>query len=253
MKVFSVVGYSASGKTTTIEHIVKELKARGYSVGTVKEIASKGFTMDLDGSNTSRHRAAGAELVAARSENETDFIYSKRLNIDQILVYFNTDFVVMEGIEDANVPRIITAKDEADIAAKQDGTEILLSGVIADSRSTVAGIKAVSAMKDVKVLVDLIEENVPDLLPDFSKKCCGLCGMSCREMLKAMIKGEKSRGDCLLEQNEVNLRIDGQVVEMVPFVQSVLKNNVLALVKELNGYEPNRRIDITISAEKRSD
>ena len=38
MKVFSVIGISKSGKTTTIENIIKELRKRNYSVGSVKEI-----------------------------------------------------------------------------------------------------------------------------------------------------------------------------------------------------------------------
>jgi molybdopterin-guanine dinucleotide biosynthesis protein B len=32
MKVFSVIGLSKSGKTTTIENIIKELRRRNYTV-----------------------------------------------------------------------------------------------------------------------------------------------------------------------------------------------------------------------------
>ena len=46
MKVFSVVGYSKSGKTTTIEQIIKELKKRNYSVGSVKDIHFEGFHLE---------------------------------------------------------------------------------------------------------------------------------------------------------------------------------------------------------------
>ena len=46
MKVFSVVGVTKSGKTTTIEQIIKEFIRRGYSVGSVKEIHFEQFAID---------------------------------------------------------------------------------------------------------------------------------------------------------------------------------------------------------------
>ena len=38
MKVLTVTRLSGSGKTTVIENLIKELKRRGYSIGSVKEI-----------------------------------------------------------------------------------------------------------------------------------------------------------------------------------------------------------------------
>ena len=63
MKVFSVIGLTKSGKTTTIENIIKELRKRNYTVGSVKEIHFEKFKMDVDGTNTHRHKMAGSQLV----------------------------------------------------------------------------------------------------------------------------------------------------------------------------------------------
>jgi molybdopterin-guanine dinucleotide biosynthesis protein B len=52
MKVFSVIGLSKSGKTTTIENIIKELRRRNYTVGSVKEIHFEKFKMDIEGTFT---------------------------------------------------------------------------------------------------------------------------------------------------------------------------------------------------------
>lgn len=71
MKVFSVYGITKSGKTTTIENIIRELKRRGYTVGSVKEIHYEKFAIDTEGTNTDRHRRAGAEPVTARGHFET--------------------------------------------------------------------------------------------------------------------------------------------------------------------------------------
>ena len=46
MKLFSVIGITKSGKTTTIENIIRELRKRRYTVGSVKEIHFEAFAID---------------------------------------------------------------------------------------------------------------------------------------------------------------------------------------------------------------
>jgi len=58
--VISVVGTSGVGKTTLVERLLPELRARGLRVGTVKH-ASHGFVADRVGSDSWRHQQAGAE------------------------------------------------------------------------------------------------------------------------------------------------------------------------------------------------
>lgn len=60
--VVSFVGPSGVGKTTVIELLVAALAARGLRVGTAKH-APHGFQVDREGSDSWRHRAAGAERV----------------------------------------------------------------------------------------------------------------------------------------------------------------------------------------------
>lgn len=60
--VISFVGPSGSGKTTLIERLVPLLTASGVKVGTVKH-APHGHDVDKTGSDSSRHRAAGAHAV----------------------------------------------------------------------------------------------------------------------------------------------------------------------------------------------
>ena len=87
MKVFSVVGITQSGKTTTIENIIKELRGRGYSVGSVKEIHFEEFAIDTEGTNTFRHKEAGSQLVTARGNYETDMLFQEKLHIDRLLSF----------------------------------------------------------------------------------------------------------------------------------------------------------------------
>src|SRR5690554_4803402 len=115
MKVFSVFGVSKSGKTTTIEEIIKELSRRRYSVGSVKEIHFEQFTIDENGTNTDRHRKAGSQLVTARGLHETDVLFSKQLPVDKILQFYDHDFVILEGVTDFNVPKVICAHNKQEI------------------------------------------------------------------------------------------------------------------------------------------
>lgn len=59
----SVVGWSGVGKTTLVERLVPELRARGLRVGVVKH-SSDEHPLHRAGSDTDRFERAGAELVA---------------------------------------------------------------------------------------------------------------------------------------------------------------------------------------------
>jgi molybdopterin-guanine dinucleotide biosynthesis protein MobB len=61
--VICVVGRSKSGRTTLMEKLIRELKRRGYRVGTVKHHAHPGFEVDRPGKDTWRHAQAGSDHV----------------------------------------------------------------------------------------------------------------------------------------------------------------------------------------------
>lgn len=102
--IISVVGLKKSGKTTTVEHIVKYLVQRGYRVGTIKSMVHSNFTIDMEGKDTYRHKTAGAGFVISLSRNETAYIENnpKRQTIDEVSKLFpdDTDVVVAEGLHD---------------------------------------------------------------------------------------------------------------------------------------------------------
>lgn len=213
MKVFSVVGITESGKTTTIENIIKELRKRGYSVGSVKEIHFEQFAIDTEGSNTYRHKQAGSQLVTARGYYETDILFQEKLKVDEILKFYDHDFVILEGIADENVPKIITAHNEKEVLERLDDMVFAISGRIANTLDEFENLPVINTMDNVERLVDLIEEKVLDRLPSKPK---------------------------------VQLKIDGKDIGMVPFVENILSNAVLGVVKELEGYEEGKEIMVRI-------
>ncbi|WDV45625.1 molybdopterin-guanine dinucleotide biosynthesis protein B [Clostridiaceae bacterium M8S5] len=246
MKVFSVIGISKSGKTTTIENIIKALRNKRYTVGSVKEIHYEKFEIDTEGTNTYRHKKAGAELVTARGMYETDILYQEKLDIAKILKAYNHEYVVLEGVKDINAPRIITAHTTDEIDKLLDDRVFAISGKISNQINEYKGIPVINSLNRVEELVALIEEKVFERLPNFSKKCCGECGYSCQELCEMIIKGIAKRKDCILKTDNIKLSIEDKDITMVPFVQDILRNAVLAVVKELEGYKEGAKINIQI-------
>ncbi len=246
MKVFSVIGISKSGKTTTIENIIKELRRRKYTVGSVKEIHYEKFKIDIEGSNTYRHKDAGSQLVTARGMYETDILFQNKLNINEILSFYNHDFVVLEGVRDTCAPKIVTAHNIEGILEKMDERTFAISGRISEGLLDYEGIPVINSLTDIEKLVDLIEERVFERLPDVDDECCQSCGHTCSQLSALILKGKAERGDCTLTEQSIILKVDGKEITMVPFVQNILINTIEGIAKELNGYTKNGDIEICI-------
>jgi len=246
MKVFSVIGLTKSGKTTTIENIIKELRKRNYTVGSVKEIHFEKFKMDVDGTNTHRHKMAGSQLVTARGAYETDVLFQRKLSMNEILCFYNHDFVILEGVRDTCAPKIVTAHDVEGIIERLDETTFAISGQISNSLTEYEGIPVINSLTEIEKLVDLIEKKVFDRLPDMKDECCKKCGYTCTQLCSKILKCEAERRDCVLAENSVTLKINGQEIAMNPFVQNILKNTVEAIAKELSGYTESGDIEVCI-------
>jgi len=157
MRIFSVIGVSLSGKTTTVEAVIRELTARGYRVGSVKEIHFEQFAMDIPGSNTTRHREAGSLLVTARGYYETDILFQRKLGMAEILAHYDHDFVALEGVADIPAPTIICGHNEEEVRERLTANAFAVSGRVAAGRDRLFGLPAVSALEDPVALTDLVE------------------------------------------------------------------------------------------------
>ncbi len=246
MKVFSVTGFTQSGKTTTIEKIITELRSRGYSVGSVKEIHFEDFKIDKEGTNTYRHKQAGSQLVTALGYYETDILFQEKLQIEKVLELYNYDYVILEGVSDGNFPMILTAHNEQELDERWSPYVFCVSGRISKDMTEYRGVRAIDAMTDIATLVDFIELKVYDKLPAFPPQCCSACGFSCDEMGKRIISGIAHRSDCKISNGDIKLYIGEKEISMVPFVQALLRNAVLGVVKELDGYKDNAAIKVTL-------
>jgi molybdopterin-guanine dinucleotide biosynthesis protein B len=106
--IVSVVGKSGSGKTTLLEGLIRELKRRGYRVGTIKHDAHS-FEIDRPGKDTWRHAQAGSDHVVISSPQRVASI--RRVQQEQTLEELaagmaDVDLVLTEGYKRGSAPKI---------------------------------------------------------------------------------------------------------------------------------------------------
>lgn len=175
----AAVGQSGSGKTTTIEYLISRFSDEGYSVGAIKHIHHKDFSMDREGTNTWRYAAAGSKVVVAISPQEIDIIKKtqRELNdLDKILGLLekeNLDLVFIEGFHNliakrTDILKIITAKDQADLERTLQGTNppvLAATGKVADNASEkcFSEIPIFNVTKDGEKLVNLIRSRLDEI------------------------------------------------------------------------------------------
>ncbi|MEA2071097.1 MAG: molybdopterin-guanine dinucleotide biosynthesis protein B [Asgard group archaeon] len=159
MKVFSIYGYSNSGKTTTTIRIIKELVKRNYKVNAIKSVHIRGFSIDKKGKDSWRHWQAGAQTTAIRALNETSIIYRKSMTLKELIPYFDCDYLVLEGFsEEEKIPKILCAKELSEIEELFQPQVFVIAGVISNKKKVHKGIPIVNGVKNTHKLVDLIEK-----------------------------------------------------------------------------------------------
>jgi len=118
-RVIAVVGSKKSGKTTTIENLIKELTKRGYKTAAIKHISEPNFTIDTPNKDTWRFAQAGAKTIISVATNETATIEKtpiENLTLNALLKKCkNNNIILIEGLKkltatNKNIPKIITTK-----------------------------------------------------------------------------------------------------------------------------------------------
>lgn len=158
--VFGITGWKNSGKTTLTERLVRELVRRGRSVSTVKH-AHHDFDIDQQGTDSFRHRAAGAGEVAIVSGRRWALMHELRgedePRLEEILARLAPcDLVLVEGYKREPHRKIecrrTGAKDTAALSARDPG----IVAVAADHPQP-AETLPVFALDDIGAIADFIE------------------------------------------------------------------------------------------------
>ncbi|MEM3881660.1 MAG: molybdopterin-guanine dinucleotide biosynthesis protein B [Candidatus Bathyarchaeia archaeon] len=167
MRAIAVVGTKKSGKTTTIENLIRELTQRGYKVAAIKHIPEPDFTIDTPGKDTWRYAKAGAKTIISAAANEIAVIEKvEALNVPLLALLKKcrgSDIAFIEGFkklvaQKRSIPKIVVVKspDEAANALNRFKPIIAFSG---SYNTTSLGFKAPYAdgLKNPEKLAEIVE------------------------------------------------------------------------------------------------
>jgi len=107
--VLGFYGYSASGKTTLLERLIRDLTAAVWRVAVIKQ-TNKSDSVDVPGKDTARFIQAGAGAVVFASAVETVYLVQKQSTAQDIvenLTHFGDfDVILVEGAHDEDIPKV---------------------------------------------------------------------------------------------------------------------------------------------------
>ena len=119
-KVFGITGWKNSGKTTLVVNLIKTLRKRGFRISTLKH-AHHNFDIDKVGTDSHKHREAGAQEVLIASGNRWalmhELIAEQEANMGELLARMApVDLVIIEGYKLEEHPKlqVIRAENNTD-------------------------------------------------------------------------------------------------------------------------------------------
>ncbi|MDY0152751.1 MAG: molybdopterin-guanine dinucleotide biosynthesis protein B [Candidatus Cloacimonas sp.] len=247
MKAIGVIGYHHTGKTTLVCALISELQARGYKVMSIKDIHSEAYHADTEGKNTALHAKAGSEAVFAKGLHDSALLFPRSLDLREMVSYLKADYLIIEGLKDAPVPKIVCAASTEQLDELIDGTTIGISGIISDNLAEYRGLPVYCLQKNLSSLVQDVLDKSFNILPISDPECCSACGKTCYAMAEAIVQGTAIRSDCLLDSSpDFTLSVSGEEVVIVPFVQKIFSDVVTSLVDNLKGIDPHGDISLRI-------
>ncbi len=128
MKVFGVVGWKNSGKTSLMERLVTDITGRGFSVSTVKHV-HHAVDLDQPGKDTFRHRQAGAREVILASADRFALLVEHRGPEPELAAILArlapVDLVLVEGYKRDAHPKVEVWRTETGQPLIQPGDPLV--------------------------------------------------------------------------------------------------------------------------------
>lgn len=168
MRVYGVIGWKNSGKTSLMERLVAEITARGFSVSTVKHMHHD-VDLDQPSTDTYRHRAAGATEVILASAHRYAILHEHRGPEPDLTAVLSrlapVDLVLVEGYKRDNHPKLEVWRRETGHQMIQPG-DPLVRAVVTDADVGALPVPVLD-LNDTKAVADFVlaEVGLP-LLPN---------------------------------------------------------------------------------------
>lgn len=124
LKVFQIVGYKNSGKTTVMCELIEALRAEGYKVATLKHHAHIDLNPLHDaGTDTGKHEQCGALVTALAGPYFTQINYSDEPTLSAYVAFYkelNIDVLLIEGFKNAGYPKAVLLRSEEEFEGFKD-------------------------------------------------------------------------------------------------------------------------------------
>ncbi len=210
--IVSFIGWHDSGKTTLAAHVVFSLKQMGYRVGVVKSSCESGIVFDTPGTDTDRHRQAGADAVMLVAPDQTVLTAgSCSLPLTALVHRYlpDVDIVIAEGFKQA--------RQIAKIEVVRNPEQVL--------RREVHGVIAVAT--DLEIVADYVFRlDEAEEIALFLEK----------RFLRADGRGPEKAA----------LLVNGRKVTMKPFIQESLAGVVCGYINSLKINETIQEVELRI-------
>ncbi|MDR7032239.1 molybdopterin-guanine dinucleotide biosynthesis protein B [Mesorhizobium sp. BE184] len=161
--VLGITGWKNSGKTTLTERLVAEMVRRGWRVSTVKH-AHHDFDVDKDGTDSFRHRKAGATEVAIVSDRRWALMHELRGEqepaLETVLARLApADLVIVEGYKRESHRKIevrrLDARDRAPLSDSDPGIIAIASDHAVEGSNL-----PVFDLDDIGAISDFVEATI---------------------------------------------------------------------------------------------
>lgn len=110
--ILGFAAYSGTGKTTLIEKLVSNLKAKGLRIAVVKHDAHR-IDIDREGKDSWRFSKAGADISIVSSAEKTACIEQRMLSFEQVVQkVHDVDLILVEGFKKEPLTQIGICRKE---------------------------------------------------------------------------------------------------------------------------------------------
>jgi len=161
--VIGIAGWKNSGKTRMTAALVAELGARGWAVSTVKH-AHHEFDIDKEGTDSFKHRQAGAREVAIVSRKRWALMHELAAGEEEpplgdILARLAPcDIVLVEGYKRDPHPKIEIRRREAKSRDRLAGGDANVIAVVSDDAAEETDGLPLFGHDDVAAIADFVEQ-----------------------------------------------------------------------------------------------
>ncbi len=239
MKVFQIIGYKNTGKTTLLTKILNNLSNDNNKIAVMKNTHNTDV-QDKNSDSEIIYRNNASEVLLQTPED----IYTKKphvkfINILRKYKKKNYDYFIIEGLKEKKLPRIVCNTE------KNRMEKVYLINLISkcdfNPDTDNFNFDNYSSLTEVIKII----KNLPDFPAGLN---CMKCNKTCIELYSDKYKGKKA--ECVVEKKgNVEIIINDKNIPLQPFVKNLVKNTVMGLLKNLKGYEKGK-IEINIDNRK---